>query len=402
MKFAVRELKGLVRTAAVQEVHSHGVVESARGARVKLALVLPGGVDRSGVDRVIPALLWLIERLARRHEVHVFATRQEPEPGQWELLGARVHNAGTARGSTRRLLARFASVHRDGRPFDVVHGFFGWCGAAAAIIGWRHRLPVVFHAAGGELVALRDIEYGMRTTLGGRMGLRVALAGARRVTVASEFMQRLAEQRAVRAECVPLGVALDSWPVSAPRARDRSRPLRLLHVGDLRPVKDQTTLMTAAGHLQDAGVDFTLEVVGLDTMSGSIHALPATRRVEAQTRWHGVLRRDALRRLMNDADLLVVTSRHEAGPVVALEAAVAGIPTVGTAVGHVVDWAPDAAVAVPVGDAVTLAREIAALDADDSRRMCIAREAQRRAIAIDADYTAAAFERIYHDVASRA
>ena len=32
---------------------------------MKLALVLPGGVDRSGELRVIPAFLALIERLAR-------------------------------------------------------------------------------------------------------------------------------------------------------------------------------------------------------------------------------------------------------------------------------------------------------------------------------------------------
>ena len=48
-----------------------------------LALVLPGGVDRSGEVRVIPAFLALIERLARSHELHVFALRQEARPGSW-------------------------------------------------------------------------------------------------------------------------------------------------------------------------------------------------------------------------------------------------------------------------------------------------------------------------------
>ena len=104
-----------------------------------------------------------------------------------------MHNIGTARGSSRRLLARFGAVHRESaRPFDVVHGFFGWCGPVAAVAGWRFGVPVVFHPSGGEFVALRDIDYGMRTTLRGRLGMRVALAGARRVTVASRFMQRLA------------------------------------------------------------------------------------------------------------------------------------------------------------------------------------------------------------------
>src|SRR5262245_918213 len=98
---------------------------------MKIAMVLPGGVDRSGVDRVVPCLLWLIERLGRHHDVHVFATRQEDEAGTWELLGARVHNIGGTSGTLRRLLPRFKREHRTAR-FDVVHAFFGVCGTYAA------------------------------------------------------------------------------------------------------------------------------------------------------------------------------------------------------------------------------------------------------------------------------
>jgi glycosyltransferase involved in cell wall biosynthesis len=101
---------------------------------------------------------------------------------------------------------------------------------------------------------------------------------------------------------------------------------------------------------------------------------------------------------MERADILLMSSRHEAEPLVVLEAAVVGVPTVGTNVGHVADWAPDAAVAVAVGDADALARETMALVADEPRRLAIAREAQRRAIAIDADNTAATFERIYREM----
>jgi hypothetical protein len=55
-------------------------------------------------------------------------------------------------------------------------------------------------------------------------------------------------------------------------------------------------------------------------------------------------------------------------------------------------------VAVAVGDADALARETMALIDDEPRRLAIAREAQRRAIAIDADFTAATFERIYDEM----
>src|SRR5665213_4279845 len=86
---------------------------------MKLALFVPGGVDRSGVDRVVPALLWQVERLARRHTVHIFALRQEADPGHWNLLGANVHNIGTGNGRRRRLLSWFNAEHKR-EPFDVM------------------------------------------------------------------------------------------------------------------------------------------------------------------------------------------------------------------------------------------------------------------------------------------
>ena len=61
---------------------------------MKLALVVPGGVDRSGEFRVIPVLLALIRRLACEHEVHVFALRQEASADCWHLVGAHIHNIG--------------------------------------------------------------------------------------------------------------------------------------------------------------------------------------------------------------------------------------------------------------------------------------------------------------------
>jgi len=361
---------------------------------MKLALVLPGGVDRSGVDRVIPSRLWLIERLARRHEVHVFALGQEDAPGAWELLGARVHDVGRASGKLGRLLAAFGAEQRRGR-FDVVQAWFGPCGAYASVLGWRHRVPVLFHPSGGEFVAMPEADYGMRRHVSGRVAMRVAVAGARRITVSTDAMRALAAAQGVATEVVSLGVALDRWPPLAPRPREAGRPARLLHVGDLRGVKDQRTLLAAAATLHDAGVAFTLDVAGLDTLGGALHRSNDARRLGDRVRWHGRLRREPLRALMEAADVLLVTSRHEAGPLAVLEAAVVGVPTVGTAVGHVADWAPDAAVAVPVGDAAALARETAALLADDARRLAIARAAHRRAVSIDADHTAAAFEALY-------
>src|SRR5579862_7381894 len=66
-----------------------------RSGTMRVALVVPGGVDRSGEYRVIPALLALLRRLGRVHDVQVFALRQETEPAQWQLEGVRIHNIGS-------------------------------------------------------------------------------------------------------------------------------------------------------------------------------------------------------------------------------------------------------------------------------------------------------------------
>ena len=367
---------------------------------MKLALVTPGGVDESGTERVIPAFLWLIERLARRHELHVFALAQEPRPREWSLLGARVHNVGTVGARRLRFQRTFAREHRVA-PFELVHALFGGSALRAIPAGARYGIPVVTHLTGGELVNLPEVGYGGQRTLRGRLATKVTGAMSREVSVGTPYMQRLAHDSGISAHLIPLGVALDQWPRGAPRPRDPTRVARLLNVSDVRPVKDHRTLLEAAALLRARGVRFELHLAGYDTTNGATERSDAARVVADLTRWHGLLSRDALRALVGESDLLLHSSRHEAGPMAVLEAAVAGVPTVGTRVGHVEEWAPHAAVAVPPGDPAALADAVAELLEDEPRRMRLAHEAQARAVAIDADFTAASFERLYGEAIAR-
>jgi glycosyltransferase involved in cell wall biosynthesis len=368
---------------------------------MKLALVTPGGVDRSGEQRVIPCLLWLIERLvAAGDEVHVFALGQEPEPGEWTLLGARVRNAGR-RPRRLRTLADLTAEHRRGR-FDVVHAF--WAagpGAVAAVFGQLTGTPVVLTLPGGDLSALADIGYGAQLTPGGRFWTRLALAGARRVVVQSDWMVEQARAFGTEAVRIPFGVALDRWPAATSRPRAPGAPLRLVHVANLNLVKDQETLLLAMRSLSDRGVDVLLDIVGLDTLDGAVQRRCAALGLADRVTFHGFLPHAATRPLVEAADLAVVSSRHEAGPLVVLEAAVAGLPTVGTCVGHIADWTPDAAVATPIGGPERLAQAIARLAADEAERLRLARTAQDLAVAEDADVTAALTRRLYREVAGR-
>jgi glycosyltransferase involved in cell wall biosynthesis len=365
---------------------------------MKLALVVPGGVDRSGERRVIPAVLALMERLAALHELHVFALRQEERPGTWELRGARVHNIG---GSWTRLRAVRAILaeHRVAR-FDIVQSVFsGACGLVAVSAARLLRLPSVVHVAGGEPVNMPDICFGGRVTWRGRCQEAVAMTAATAITAASEPELALLADLGVAARRVPLGVDhVRDWPAREPVARRAGQPARLIHVANINRVKDQPTLLRALARLAPSHPGLQLDLVGEDTLGGEMQRLARALDLGERIRFHGFLTQRQLHPLMQQAHVAVISSRHEAGPLVLLEAGAVGVPTVGTAVGHVFEWATDAAIAVPVGDSAALAAALHQVLSDEPLRLRLARAAWLRALREDADYTAACFERLYSEL----
>jgi glycosyltransferase involved in cell wall biosynthesis len=361
---------------------------------MRVALVVPGGVDRTGEYRVIPALLALLSRLARAHDVQVFALAQEAQAGEWQLAGAHIHNIGSPHTRIRAVRAILARHRRS--PFDLVHAIWsGACGQVAVAAGALLRIPSVVHVAGGEVVALPEIGYGGALTWRGRVREQITLRTACTVTAASAPIVAALAALGVRAQRVPLGVDLSVWPPREPVRRDPGKSARLIHVASLNRVKDQPTLLQALAALRRVGVECHLDIVGEDTLAGEAQALARELGLPDRVAFHGFLPQRLLRPLVEAAHVLVVSSRHETGPLVTLEAAVAGVPTVGTSVGHIAEWAPQAAVAVPVADAAALARAIARLLADEELRLCIARAALQRAVLEDADHTARTFQAIY-------
>jgi glycosyltransferase involved in cell wall biosynthesis len=361
---------------------------------LRIALVVPGGVDRTGEYRIIPALLALIGRLSIHNEVHVFALNQEARASEWELAGAHIHNVGVRQKHLRALRA-IHKVHCS-LPFDVIHAIWsGSCGLVAAVAGRLLGTRSLIHVAGGELVSIPDIAYGGSRTWQGRLRETWVLRAVSTVTAASEPVIAQLALRGVAAHRVPLGVDLRSWPPRDPVRRDHGRPAKLIHVASLNRVKDQVTLVRALAVLMNSGLNFEMDVVGDDTLNGETQQLTQKLGLSERVRYRGFLTQRQLRPLVEAADLMVLSSRHETGPLVALEAAVAGVPTVGTMVGHIAEWAPDAAMAVPVGDWTRLAAAVRQLLEDEDLRLRLAHEALKRAVREDADYTAERFSALY-------
>jgi glycosyltransferase involved in cell wall biosynthesis len=371
---------------------------------MRIGLVVTGGVDRSGRERVTPSLLWLIERLARRHDVHVFVLHYYSRPCSYPLLGATVHDIGRVEGlrllRRRRRGQRLSAAIEANGPFDLLHAYQGMPAVVSACIARRLRVPLVVTLDSGELAAIADIAYGLQRRWLDRRGVAGAARAAARVTVATSFMARLA--RLARDDfsrqpvaVIPLGVEASAFP---PGSRVEGPPWRLLRVASLNRVKDHPTLLRALKLLVERGLDVHLDFVGEDTMNGSAQALAHTLGLDSRVTFQGFQPTDRLAAFYARAHLHVVSSRHEAAGVVVLEAAAAGLPTVGTSVGYIADWHPDRALAVPVQDPAALASAIGELLHDPQRRDRLASAAREWTLAHDADWTAEQFELMYLEV----
>lgn len=358
---------------------------------------------------MIPALLWLAEGLAAHHRVTVVALGQERDAQRFELVGATVRTVpAEARGPHRlaRQVARgVAAVGAEGRP-DVVHGLWASVtGLVAVMAARRHRVPSLVHVAGGELVAFPDIGYGGALGTGGRLIARAGLRGADHVTVATDWMAAHVRRAGYRVDdVVPLGVDTERFTVRSGRGSALDDPTRLVHVASLNGVKDQATLLRAFARIRAARPEVTLDIAGVDTTNGAVARYAAELGLADAVRFHGFVPSADLAALLQGAALHLLSSRHDAGPVAVLEAAACGVPTVGTAVGHVADLAaatPPGAVAVPVGHAERLAAEALALLADEPRRQAVAATARAFALAHDRRATVARFDAAYRQLLAR-
>jgi glycosyltransferase involved in cell wall biosynthesis len=351
---------------------------------MRVGLVVPG-FSADPNDWCIPALRDLVRQLAPVADIHVFALRYPYRAVQYDLVGARVTALGggeaRGRGSAslwgRTAMALRAEHHRH--PFDALHAFWaGETGGLTALVGRALGIPTVVSLAGGELVGLRDIGYGGLLRRAERLKTRLALRLATAVTTGSTLALALAQpwlRQPAGIRRIPLGV--DLLRFTPERLSPADGLARLLHVASLTGVKDQATLLRAAALLRQRGYVFELELVGSGPLEPELRSLAGRLGVENVVRWRGSIGHELMPGEYARGQLFVLSSRHEAQGMAALEAAASGLPVVGTRVGVVPELAPDAARVAPVGDAVGLADGIAELLDDPRARMglgCSARE----------------------------
>ena len=284
----------------------------------------------------------------------------------------------------RRLRALLADV-------DVVHAHGLTAGWIAASLRRRPPLVVTVHnlvldeAAGAAAPALRLLEG------------RLPMACDKVIAVSDGIADRFG--RSAKVVVIP--------PVAeAPRPRRSALEVRgaygvapdehlLVTVARLHPQKDLLMLLDAVARLRERVDGVRLLMVGEGPEEATLRARTAALGLDGVVTFTGALPSAADE--LAAADVVVISSRWESGPLVLFEAMQLGRPVVTTAVGA----APEVATGpvVPVGDADLFADAVAAL-LGDPVAAAEAGAAGRAAVAerYEPSVMAAATEAVYRDV----
>lgn len=341
---------------------------------MKIAWIVPG-FSGDEHDWCIPALLDLARVLTARHELHIFALRYPYRHDRYSLFDVTVHAIGggqrgrwTLPGVWRAMLSAVTREHRRAR-FDVLHAF--WAYEPGVIAGWlkqRLGLRTIVSLAGGELIDLPGLAYG----LGGRRALMQAMRWALRKAdvVTAGSMGLLEKARSVahldhdRTTFAPLGVDVAMF---TPEGRRRETTPTIINVGSLQPVKGQGDLIRAFRFVVDQEPNARLAIVGDGPLRAELETLVVQLQLADRVSFAGDVRHERLPDLYHEVGLFVQASFHESQGMAMLEAAACGVPIVGTPVGALADLAPDAAVASPPGDPIRLAQAILSVLGDTTR-----------------------------------
>jgi glycosyltransferase involved in cell wall biosynthesis len=293
-------------------------------------------------------------------------------PGRREVDRSRLSAAELLR--TMRILAalvwtllfrRPTLVHVNLAPLDagVYRDLLG------VVLARTLRVPVVLHHHG--LVSRFDESPGLA-------GRRLALVAAARLATmnlavnepSAAFLRRRAPRRPVRV--LPNFIDETESSGSPPPQRGVGEKPRAVYAGALTRAKGVPRLLAAAEALPD--VEFQLFGAIADEMRPMLAAAPPN--VTA----HGELDRERLAVALGGSHVFVCASEHEGFPLSVAEAMGRGLPVVATPVGALPEMIEDGRGGrLCAGDPASLARAVAEVLADESRRLDMGRFNQERA-----------------------
>jgi glycosyltransferase involved in cell wall biosynthesis len=157
------------------------------------------------------------------------------------------------------------------------------------------------------------------------------------------------------------------------------KPIRLVHSGRLEPMKGAQDLIPTVTALHKAGVDFTLDIFGVGSLSGDIKAGASAAGLQDQITLHGAVDFETMLVpfIAENADLFLSCHRQSDPSCTYLETMGCGVPTIGynNRMWAALSEKSKAGWAVPLGQTAALARKIATFDQDRAPLIAASKDA---------------------------
>lgn len=305
----------------------------------------------TGGDRAAAALAAIAPRMALG--VYRMAMRRAPHPADVFAL------------------PKFAHLVRDLAP-DILHGHGAKAGALVRLAPVGGDVRRIYTPHGGVL------HYSPSTMKGALYAsLERRLMGRTDLFLFESLFARDTYQRFIGTpkaaiRCVFNGVAAAEFDPAPPDADATD----IAYVGEFRYIKGADILVEAVARLAAAGRRVTLTLCGDGEEQEKLKALVAARALAGDVRFAGHVK---ARAGFAKGRLLVVPSRGDSMPYVAIEAGAAGVPMIAARVGGIPEiFGADNPSLFPPGDPQALADAIvAALDEPDATK-ARARELRER------------------------
>ncbi len=355
------------------------------GTRV---LHLVGNMRHGGVQRWLLAMLAEFDRAALAMDVCCCTGERGALAGDAEMLGARVLTCRLrpAPGGFRRCLT---GVLGSG-GYDLVHNHQGSHSGVATWAARQAGVPVVTTVHNTEHPALgwvRRPGLAQARRVYFAVGLRYTLRHSAVVSGVSQAVLDALPGGRRDARVLTLGVPLPAPGTPAGKLAVRRElgcpaetPL-LIHVGRFVATKNHETVLEVFARVVAARPAARLLLVGDGPRRQATEREAQRRGLDGTVLFAG--RRDDAARLIGAADVLLLPSRHEGFPVVALEAGAAGVPVVGSNIPSLAEAVADGETGSlhPVADVAGMAAAVTGLLDDPERREAMGGAARARVAA---------------------
>ncbi len=366
--------------------------------RLRIAVIIPGGIGTGKNNIGVPVMERLVRLLSGDFDVTVFSLFKINK--DYTPIGFTLIDCGNSNSILKAttFYSSFKAQHQR-KKFHIVHGFWALpSGLLAVITGKVFNIKSVVSVLGGDAISLPEINYGqLRTWLPRRLVLWCLKQADEVICLTQYLLDNLKNAGLTRndVKIIPWGIDTSLFTFNE---KSLSHPVKFLHIANLSPVKDQTTLLKAFKIIAH-GVTSHLTIIGEGSAEQVIKKLANNLSIEDEITFKGLMPYEDLASHYHQADVLLHTSLSEGQSEVVTEAMSCGVLVCGTKVGLMYDQA-GCCISVPVQNAEMLGHEVLKVLNDAERMHTIKRNACAWASAHSIHWTTEEISNLYKFLAN--